>query len=258
MMRDSERSTLFVDYQHLSIFDTELECCKLHVEACRKKRLLAKQLDADSEENRKLAEERAAQQDADSGLLAKAAARPRRDIGINMDIPDKAPSLPPPCMPCADPPTASPATEMPAAPVKVAAWAAAKSGINQQKARDAALDTSNYVDPDEVRAPPARARARARTACSRRACRLLRHACECHQGRLRTKPLRDGIVRANKLGTKCAGLRQPARRVDAPLGLGATGGSRHIAIVCRESSTRLRQGCAGPFSRCWCWRSGLV
>ena len=149
------------------IFDMELGCCKLHVEQCRKKLLLAQQLDSDAVEKRKLAE--AKECEPESGLLA-AAARPRRDVGINMDIPDKAPVVAQAAPPASEPPAPAPAADVPSAPIKLAAWAAAKSGSNQQKA----LDPSNYVDPDEVsatkkiaspRAPPCRARLNICTCC---------------------------------------------------------------------------------------------
>ena len=131
-----------------SIIDVELGCCKLHLEACKKKRALTKSL----EENKPLGGPRDAPKEADDGLLARASARQARsDVGINMVIPCKAPE-----------PKAgdrsngegsfsvgAPSADAPqAAPAKIAAWAAAKSGINQQKARE--LDTSTYVDPSEL------------------------------------------------------------------------------------------------------------
>ena len=146
------------------IFDIELGCCKLHVEHCRKKRLLAQQFESDSSEKRKLAE--AKESDPESGLLA-AAARPRRDVGINMHIPDKAPVVAQAAPPASEQLAPPPAADVPSAPIKVAAWAAAKSGINQQKA----LDTSHYVDPDEVSAPKiSRARTRHPVALAQPAC----------------------------------------------------------------------------------------
>ena len=114
---------------------------------------MAQQLQEDSAEKKRLAEERerkAEEAGGGSSLLDSLAARPKKRE--TMVIPDKAPSLPPPTAPSsaseAAPFAPPPSTDQ--APVKVAAWAAAKSGINQQKAALAALDTSNYIDPAKV------------------------------------------------------------------------------------------------------------
>ena len=128
------------------IFDEELGCCKLHMEHCRKKRILEMQLAEDSEAKRALAEANRLANKEEEDLLARAERRPKRETGINMEIAEKAPSLPapPPSVESRDASYAA-GSNITAAPVKVAAWAAAHGGINQQKAKAAALDTSKYI-----------------------------------------------------------------------------------------------------------------
>ena len=77
------------------IFNTELGCCRLHVESVKKKRLLTKMLTEDDASG-KPKPSNPNSSAGDSSLLATAAARPRASAGIGMSIPDKAPALPPP------------------------------------------------------------------------------------------------------------------------------------------------------------------
>ena len=132
-----------------NVVDEDYGCCRIHLEAAKKKRALEKALSQDdSEEKRRLEAERREREEAASSLNKGPIVRER---GINMDIGEKAKPAPAPM--AASPEAAGfadeGASDVPAAPIKVAAWAAAKSGINQQKARDL-CDSEAFVDPSEL------------------------------------------------------------------------------------------------------------
>ena len=141
-----------------NIIDEDYQCCKIHLEQAKKKRALELALSQeDSDEKKRLEAQRREREEAASTLNKAPVARER---GINMDIGEKARPAPT----VASSPDASssrddgegsgaPGADLPVAPVKMAAWAAAKSGLNQQKAREL-VGSMAYVDPAELEECP--------------------------------------------------------------------------------------------------------
>ena len=127
-----------------------LGCCRRHVESVQRKLAIEAKMREDEEGGAR----RTAEAANGSLLLTAAASRPRGQLGINMEIPDGPPRLPPPRPPPRPPPPAAAApsadveesTLPAAAPIRVAAWATAKSALNPQKT----TDTSHYIDPTKL------------------------------------------------------------------------------------------------------------